>query len=35
VEDHDTGSKEQQELERRAGVPPAEEAADDGPPKNV
>jgi hypothetical protein len=35
VEDHDPGDEEQEELERRTGTPPAEEAPDDGPSKNV
>jgi hypothetical protein len=35
VEDHDNGGEQREELECRSGVTPAEEAPEDGPPKNV
>jgi hypothetical protein len=35
VEDNDDRSQKQENLKRGPGVPPAEEAPDDGPAKNV
>jgi hypothetical protein len=35
VEDNDSRGKKQENLKGRSGVPPAQEAPDDGPAKNV
>jgi hypothetical protein len=35
VQDDGNRTEKQEELQRRPGMPPAEEAPDDWPPKNV